>query len=591
MKSGVFDVDPVATRGRPASRSGVSAASEMRKLRSRMKRRADSLLSDAALAEELGEAELADTLLAASLLAESAGRSERSRVKPARRKRELVEQARPVVVRRPANPPMKSLRHVGTERWGRRLPRPRDGAFVTNLTSVLAAGSSGTTSQLRRSSYVVYQMESPQFPGISGLVRRAAQLSWSRAIAECGAWLASSYGVTLHGIGSWTGEGKTAFLHTLFGIVVNGRSGRIRCERSRSIRGSCSVHCYQPMLFVGLGGTGCRVGAELERRMRAELRGPCETGFQYNWAREGYQLPSCLQFLYADLSEGEDDWLRSSYGPGGDFLAPALSAWQATPEDRWNRLPAAVESAHRLIRLRSCRLVTVSEATMALAESIPFVAPRPSTKPVRVLADFKSGGSTLVPCPRSQVPRERLPADSLWLSWSCGESAATVVARAWSPVVVLPRGAGRQLRPSLSSSVSAVQLSFWVHIRPRECAGGATTASRCSFVAFSVAGGTGGGIGVRFTLPRPVTEQHEPALATSSGADDGSIRRAAAPRSCRATALSSAGPGTARMPARPCRVRGPVVPGRHGTRKSPVGRDRRPVSCLVRAVDRHVAAR
>ena len=31
---------------------------------------------------------------------------------------------------------------------------------------------------------------------------------------------------------------------------------------------------YQPMLFVGLGGTGGRIGAELERGLRRELCGP-----------------------------------------------------------------------------------------------------------------------------------------------------------------------------------------------------------------------------------------------------------------------------------------------------------------------------
>ena len=31
---------------------------------------------------------------------------------------------------------------------------------------------------------------------------------------------------------------------------------------------------YQPMLYVGLGGTGCQIGIELERRLREELCGP-----------------------------------------------------------------------------------------------------------------------------------------------------------------------------------------------------------------------------------------------------------------------------------------------------------------------------
>jgi tubulin-like protein len=64
------------------------------------------------------------------------------------------------------------------------------------------------------------------------------------------------------------------------------------------------MRIYQPMLFVGLGGTGCKVGAELERRLREELCGPdgtrllADPGFQ-NYLP--YQLPSCLQFVYSDL--------------------------------------------------------------------------------------------------------------------------------------------------------------------------------------------------------------------------------------------------------------------------------------------------
>src|SRR5260370_23510292 len=65
---------------------------------------------------------------------------------------------------------------------------------------------------------------------------------------------------------------------------------------------------YQPMLFVGLGGTGCQIGAELERRLRDELCGPDGTDLQREMLGSSllpFQLPSFLQFVYADLNEAE----------------------------------------------------------------------------------------------------------------------------------------------------------------------------------------------------------------------------------------------------------------------------------------------
>lgn len=65
---------------------------------------------------------------------------------------------------------------------------------------------------------------------------------------------------------------------------------------------------YQPMLFVGLGGTGCLIGAELERRLREEFCGPDGTDWQRVAAGKDalpYQLPAFTQFVYADLNEGE----------------------------------------------------------------------------------------------------------------------------------------------------------------------------------------------------------------------------------------------------------------------------------------------
>ncbi|GIJ48337.1 hypothetical protein Val02_52230 [Virgisporangium aliadipatigenens] len=71
---------------------------------------------------------------------------------------------------------------------------------------------------------------------------------------------------------------------------------------------------HQPMLFVGLGGTGCLVGAELERRLREELCGPDGTALVDLMVGKGFlpfQLPACLQFVYADLNEAELARLRT----------------------------------------------------------------------------------------------------------------------------------------------------------------------------------------------------------------------------------------------------------------------------------------
>jgi len=65
---------------------------------------------------------------------------------------------------------------------------------------------------------------------------------------------------------------------------------------------------HQPMLFVGLGGTGCRVGSELERVMREGLCGPDGGDLVKRIGGHDYlpyQLPPCLQFVYADLSDAE----------------------------------------------------------------------------------------------------------------------------------------------------------------------------------------------------------------------------------------------------------------------------------------------
>ncbi len=61
---------------------------------------------------------------------------------------------------------------------------------------------------------------------------------------------------------------------------------------------------YQRMLFVGLGGTGLKVGAELYRRLREDLCGPDGRRLlQYIPELAPNQVPEALQFVFADLDE------------------------------------------------------------------------------------------------------------------------------------------------------------------------------------------------------------------------------------------------------------------------------------------------
>src|SRR5579859_3736394 len=84
---------------------------------------------------------------------------------------------------------------------------------------------------------------------------------------------------------------------------------------------------YQPVLFVGLGGTGCDIGAELERRMREEICGADGNKFRTENPRAGmraYELPSCVQFVYADMNQAELDRLPRRVVPGPDYQ-PAVA--------------------------------------------------------------------------------------------------------------------------------------------------------------------------------------------------------------------------------------------------------------------------
>jgi len=91
------------------------------------------------------------------------------------------------------------------------------------------------------------------------------------------------------------------------------------------------MRLYQPVLFVGLGGTGCDVGAELERKLREEICGPDGNDFRKKPGMDAmlpYQLPSCVQFVYADMNQAELNKLPGRVVPGSEhFPAAALTAY------------------------------------------------------------------------------------------------------------------------------------------------------------------------------------------------------------------------------------------------------------------------
>jgi hypothetical protein len=84
---------------------------------------------------------------------------------------------------------------------------------------------------------------------------------------------------------------------------------------------------YQPVLFVGLGGSGCDIGAALERRLRREFCGPDGKDFIRRFPgapKLPYQLPKCVQFVYADMSRDELDRMPSRVVPSSAHIPAVL---------------------------------------------------------------------------------------------------------------------------------------------------------------------------------------------------------------------------------------------------------------------------
>lgn len=86
-----------------------------------------------------------------------------------------------------------------------------------------------------------------------------------------------------------------------------------------------STRIFQRLLFVGLGGSGCSVGAELERSLRQAFCGPdgkdlLNKGGQFSGLLP-YQLPNFLRFVYADFDQKSIRDLRGTTGAPGPVAA------------------------------------------------------------------------------------------------------------------------------------------------------------------------------------------------------------------------------------------------------------------------------
>ncbi|TDC67156.1 hypothetical protein E1200_15540 [Actinomadura sp. GC306] len=204
---------------------------------------------------------------------------------------------------------------------------------------------------------------------------------------------------------------------------------------------------YQPVLFVGLGGTGCLIGAELERRLREEFCGPDGTAFQRH--REDalpYQLPDCIQFVYADVNQADLDRLPLAVAPGAQHV------------------PAVQRTAHYVRGL------------VPQVDSFPEVAQNLRLNAEREVASWlppDAGEPRVVPLQRGAGQLPTIGRAALFETFRSGVGTATLDLNAAIGGLSRPQAATDLYKLSgKSSNKKAVDV----------------------FVAFSVAGGTGAGI-------------------------------------------------------------------------------------------------
>ncbi|ATW52956.1 hypothetical protein CGZ69_30855 [Streptomyces peucetius subsp. caesius ATCC 27952] len=125
---------------------------------------------------------------------------------------------------------------------------------------------------------------------------------------------------------------------------------------------------HQPMLFVGLGGTGLSIGADLERALRSGLCGPDGTRLVAGGRRLPFQLPEFLQFLYADMSESQlrllGDGVQETHAPAHARNSRVLDA-----------LPPPYDSSPEVTRMLRLAQSRETRGWLPPREGEPRVAP------------------------------------------------------------------------------------------------------------------------------------------------------------------------------------------------------------------------
>ena len=205
------------------------------------------------------------------------------------------------------------------------------------------------------------------------------------------------------------------------------------------------VEIYHPLLYVGLGGTGGKIGAELERWLRRRLCGPDGSNVIGTETRRylPFELPSCFQFVYVDMDQRDLDELRRATVPEGEH-------------DR-----AVSRTAHIMTDL------------VPVQRTYPEVAQSLRTRAEQRVRDWLP-------------PADNEPNISpLWI----GAGQLPAVARASLFQTLTTSGLEAAQRP-LREAIDALGGSG-----EELAALGGSTATACDvFIGFSVAGGTGGGV-------------------------------------------------------------------------------------------------
>lgn len=127
---------------------------------------------------------------------------------------------------------------------------------------------------------------------------------------------------------------------------------------------------YQRMIYVGLGGTGVRIGTELERQLRLGLCGPDGTLLQQTHARLDLgvnELPPYVRFVYADFDRSALSKAQSASG-----LDP--QTWLKSSKTISQMLPNAQSSLEVGQQLRASQL-SREFAWLPPEETDPQIAP------------------------------------------------------------------------------------------------------------------------------------------------------------------------------------------------------------------------